>query len=248
MSDKNKYYLVMLLLSILLILGIEIELIGAPGNYILRALGLAVWSNGDTGLHMIVIYITVPVIICFIELGVFRRRLSYSKLKTFVLLLIMITVVKSAAIKIVEFSKGQSTGLHTIALHGDTSTYHMSKRDGVTDYNIQVNLTNYSDEKKTFTMAVDGKHRRRKGEQPLHILNKDGSKALFELNAKETRIIRITPSEFGLDALETNYERDSYSVTGQVLELNITDENNKSVKLFGDSLHSESIINLNDRK
>lgn len=235
MSDKNKYYIWLFMFSLFLIIGSSIDGIGTPGDYILRSLGLAVWSQGTTGVHMIAIYMITPIMIGLFEIGIYRRKLEYGRLKTFILFVIILMSMKTMTVYSFEFVKGQSEGLLAVGFVGKDSGYRIEQNREEASFDIKVNLRNYSDEKQKFTMTLNNRRGKLNEDLPLEIYDLYGEKAYFELGSRETRVYHITPENYVVQLAPLSESYSSSSRSGQVSEV-ILGDSTGSVRLSSEHL------------
>jgi len=231
MSDKIKYKILILVISVTLLMMVSIEPIGAPGDYLLESIGLKSWSSEHSGFHLAIIYFGVPFILGLNLLGHYRKKLRISGWKTFLYSIIIISCLKYSIIEIAEYSKGKSEGLLTIGFDSNESTYRIEKNQQYTKFNIQVKMTNYSSEKRIFKIAIDSRFRREENQDALHFVDSNGEDAIFVLEGKETRFIDISSENYSIVNEELDESVNSMHSSGDVQELILESLEGDKVKI-----------------
>lgn len=241
MSVKKKYIISMVLLATFLLMAVEIKGVGCPGDYILRAMGMKAWSGGDVGTHMIVIYMIIPVLISGLELGRHRRALQIGRLKSFVLLVLVIILINNVITQTGVFIKSQSGGLYAVGLIGEDNRFSMKRREGVETFELLVTIKNFSNEEQSFTIALDSRFRRREGQDPIRVVDATGQDAYFVVGPKRESRLHISSDQYNIHMGRLEDKSASMSRSGGVAELIISNKVDGSVRIYENELRAESL-------
>lgn len=232
MNRRARYIISLLLVSLTFVMMISIEPIGAPGDYIVKWLGLKAWSLDQSGFHVTLIYFGIPFFMSLRFLRKHRRELSISGLKTFILVIVLISGMSYTIVEIAEFTKARSEGLLVIGYDREESTYEIELTPDYTKFDIQVKVTNYGNDTKYFTLAIDSELRRYQDKNPIRFMNKTGEEAEFKLEGKSTEVFRLTSEEFELKNCELGKGIGHSSRSGEIQELILGSPDGEVVKLI----------------
>ncbi len=185
MLYKFKKILLLVIISFVLFLSIETKHVGALGDIILQYIGLASWSNGQSGTHFTVVY---SLLIIFAFLLLIRRQKNYEYSTKFVLLVMIISlttftfIVNTSA----EFMKGNKEGVFVIGYNSRESMMDFSTTSsGLVDFNAVIDLTNYSDEDIYFSLDISREYS--DNGTYFDILDMDEKQVVLHLEPKETK-------------------------------------------------------------
>jgi len=234
MNKNAKFGLCLLFVSFTFILMVSVEPVGAPGDYVLEWLGLKAWSSDRSGFHLTILYFGIPFVIGLKLLGRYRRELRISGFKTFMLSIVLITCMNFAVVEVAEYIKSSSEGLLVLGYDRENSTYEIEQTPQSTKFDIRVKVTNYSNEPKSFSLAIDSSLRRFENKKPLRVMNEKGEEAIFELAGKKTNTFVITSENFELEnnVLEKGVSHSSRSA--EIQELILESPDGEVVKLVAD--------------
>jgi len=200
LSIKAKASLSIFMMSTTFFLMIDTKYVNAIGDYILQFLNINAWSGNNTGLHLTVLYLGI---LFFLSMF-FVNRYAINKLnmkgnRVFIIFVILVTSFTLATSLSVRYVKKNSEGLQSIAFESENSEldYQFTSSE-ITKLEASFILKNYSDKKREFYISIDSPWLRKDKVKAIEILNKDGSKAKFLLEAGESKQYTITHKEFNI--------------------------------------------------
>lgn len=190
MSKKTKGFLSILFMAATFFLMLETKFLNAPGDYVLNLIGLKPWTGDYTGTHLTILYF-MPLFIIGIVLVkkyvVNDLNIRWGKVFLAFIGLNAIFILSTQAIA--KNVKANSQGLLAIGFEQvdeDGMVYEFE--DGkYTKFEGDMKLTNYGKEGKEFYLMIDNKYE----ESPISFYNLDGSRVVFQLEGKESRVFSI---------------------------------------------------------
>lgn len=236
-----------LLMAISFFMTITTKYIRALGDYVLEFFGIQSWTGENTGLHLTVIYFGILFILSLYlvwkyVVDEFNIRRGYILL-IFILLMTFFTLFTNITVKNI---KKNSNGIFAIGYnyHNQSKVEYNSKDYKYTDFKAEFELTNYSDSKKSFYISIDSPYYRDENVSPIDIYDKDGTKAIFELEGREKRRFIIDIKDYdivgGLELLNGSGE-------GIIPEIIISDNEGNRLRLdhediFGNKINYNNLL------
>lgn len=230
MSDKVKGWLSIILMSFFFFMMCESKYSDALGDYLLNFIGIAAWTRGNSGTHMTVLYFGV---LFLASLSIVRRYAveGLKKRWLFVFLAFIACFQGFTFItdKTIVTIKSHAPGLFAIGYIGEES--HMSysyKNKTLTEFSAELQLTNYSNEEKSFNLAIVPFHARQQGTE-INFYTTDGEKAVFHLWPKQTQTFILSLEAYNVDW--NAFDGESGSGSGIIGEVILSDGNGDKIKL-----------------
>lgn len=222
-------------MSVLFFLILDTKHIPPVGALLLESLGLKAWSDGDTGFNLTLIYFGVPFLIAYLEL---RKQIVIHKrfrpLSAFVIFLVCVTMLNMATGYIVQRMKSGMDDLYTIAYIDESGSIKMDYYDRkLITLHIEFALKNYDDTAHTFSVSLNSKWFEQDRVAPLKILNKDGSTALFTLEAGEKKLFVIDHENYDI---EGGVIGENFGYTSFIEEIILSGDGVETVKLTHKSI------------
>jgi len=198
--DKMKWDWKMTLVSLMMIIFafmmIDTMYLKAIGDYILEAVGLSAWSNGDMGVHLTIVYFGIPFLVCFFWLS-HRLRRANRKPVVFVILIVGCIVLSFLTTQGVLLSKTLSNSLYALTYDNENANIqYRVENDKLKEFRCEVTLTNHGSQPQQFELSIKGLQVFISDETHLTILDETGNPATFKLDGKETRTFVIEYPEF----------------------------------------------------
>lgn len=173
----------------------------ALGDYVLEYIDLRSWTGEYTGTHLTIIYF---VILSFLGIILVQKYVikdlkirPRNILLIFIALVTVFTIVTNATVISI---KGNSDGLLSIGYTSENSTIsYKSEDEKYTEFNAEIEMTNYGKEIKKFYLTIISPFTRYEQHELINIYTKDGDKAVFTLDSKETRVFKINLSDYNID-------------------------------------------------
>lgn len=233
MSTKVKGVLSLLFMSLAFYMMLENNYTRALGDYILEFIGLRSWTGYNYhGTHLTIYYFGI---LFFIGLISVRKYvidgLNFKKRHIFFIFVALIIMFNSITGITVRNIKKNSDGLLTIGYghNSNNSLYYKYENSEIIEFRAEFELTNYSNEKKTFYISIKSHSLREQGLDFIDFYTACGERAVFELEGNETRTFLIN-----LDDYETitglTYAGRGSSSSG-VYQIVLTDEKGNKVLL-----------------
>jgi len=195
MNKKIKAYLSVLLMSLSFYMMIETPYISAMGDYVLEFIGLKSWTGNNTGTHLTIFYFTPLIIIGVILVKKYAIRDLKIKRKIVIIAFIGLNIIFLLSTGLMAKSiKASSKGLLAIGIDQKYDNYmEYEFNDGrYVKFKADIKLTNYSKEDKQFYLMINNNY----GKSHIGIYNLDGSKAIFKLKGKETKVLSINLDDY----------------------------------------------------
>lgn len=214
-KDKNtiKFAMSIFLMSLSLVMMVEIDLVGALGDNIIRGLGLEAWSDGEMGLHLALIYYLIPF---YIGLHLSRKyakdKINISAFKKVLLVVGLTIMLKSLIFNAAVIVKSNLDDLASIAINEEESHASFQQNKDLTEYTYEIKLKNYSSNSRRFKIKVYKPFSKDETIDNLIIVKDyDGNESIFKLNGGEERVIVIDSSEYLIEYIGMS---DQYSSRG----------------------------------
>lgn len=230
MTKKTKSTLSILFMSVSFFMMITTRYTHALGDYVLEFLGLPAWTGDQTGFHLTVIYFGILFVIGLLMVGQYAiRGLNMSKLQVFLIFIGLLTVFWFATETAAKTIKKNSPGLLAIGYNTtDGKMSYRSENFEFTEFTAEFELTNYSNEKKTFYITLDNRGYRDEGVDEINFYSIHGEQAKFELEGRQTRTFLLDLENYDVKG-GRKYE--SGSGNGTIQDIILTDDTGDQVKL-----------------
>lgn len=209
---------------------ITTKYIHSLGDYVLEYIGLNSWTGEYTGTHLTIIYC---VILSFLGIILVQKYVIKdlkirppNVLLIFIALVTVFTIVTNTTVLSI---KRNSDGLLSIGYTSENSTIsYKSKDKKYTEFNAEIEMTNYGKETKKFYLTIISPFTRYEQHELINIYTKDGDKAVFTLDSKETRVFKINLSDYNIDGgmLPMNG-----SGSGRGIEIILSDTEGNAIRL-----------------
>ena len=231
MNKRTKAFLSVLFMSITFYMMLETRYVNAIGDYVIEFIGLKSWTGNNTGTHLTIFYL-MPLFIIGIIL-VKRYAIRDLKIKWRIVIIVFIglnTIFTLSTGAIAKNIKSNSEGLLPIGFEQEEDNdMEYEFNDGrYTKFKADIKLTNYSKEDKQFHLMIDNNY----DENLIRLYNLDGSKAIFKLKGKETKVFPINLDNYLVkdgDMNEIDYVRGAGS--GVITGVIVFDDRGDEVKI-----------------
>lgn len=121
------------------------------------------------------------------------------------------------------------TGLLAIGYNSENSYIHYRSEDNkVTEFSAEFELTNYSNELKTFYLNIDSRYYRQDGLKEINFYTLDGDKAVFQLRSNETKLFSLSLNDY---KVEGGLISRNGGLTGVIEEIILTNANYEGDKV-----------------
>ncbi len=242
MNKKIKAFLSVLLMSLSFYMMIETPYIRAMGDYVLEFIGLKSWTGNNTGTHLTIFYFTLLLIIGVILVKKYVIRDLKIKKKIVIIAFIGLNLIFILSTGLIARSiKSNSEGLLSIGIDQKYDNYmeYEFNEGRYVKFIADIKLTNYSKEDKEFYLMINNNY----GKSPIGVYNSDGSKAIFKLKGKETKMLYINLDDYLIkdeNLNETGYR--NIAGSGYITGIIVFDNKGDKVKIdnnnfFGISLN-----------
>ncbi len=230
MKSKVKRGFSVLLMSIIFYCMITTKYTHALGDYIVEFVGLNSWTGNYSGSHLTIIYFGIFFIISlFIVEKYVINDLNISRMHVFIAFIVLMTIFYLLTGMIVRNIKKNSPGLLSIALNPENTSINYSTKDNkLVEFTAEFELTNYSDEKRTFYISIDRRSYRQDGIEAISFYTINGEKAIFHLYGNETKIFSLNLNDYNVVG---GREFQNGSETGTIEEIVLTDDAGNKVIL-----------------
>jgi hypothetical protein len=178
----------------------ENKYMGSLGDYFLKFIGLKAWSKGDMGFHLTVIYFGILFVIGLLLVDKYVvEGLKIEKIKVFLTFIVLMTVLSSITQKGITTIKKYSPGLLAIGFNSEESSMKYKYKDKkFVEFTAEIELTNYSNEQKTFNLCIDHSFYNEGEVEQLRFQTFDGKEAVFELGGHETQTFMLSPEHYNI--------------------------------------------------
>ncbi len=202
MSNKIKGVVTIFLMSLLFYMMITTKYTHALGDYILEFIGVESWTgNNYSGFHLTIIYFGVPFIISLLIVEKYAvDLLNMRRTRIFLIFIFLMTVFYLITGTIAVNIKKNSPGLLSVGYSNENS--HMeykSENNKITEFNAEFELTNYSNEIRTFYLSIDSSYYRQDGIKEISFYTLDGKKAIFQLRGNETKLFSLNLNDYRVE-------------------------------------------------
>jgi|GEM_PF-2151105 len=198
----------------------ETKYLRAVGDYLLEACGIPSWSNGDMGIHLTVIYFSVPFFICFFWLLSRFRQQNRTPI-VFVILILGGVTLSTLTTQGVLLKKTFSEDLFAITYESEDATIDYSVSNGeIQTFICEITLTNHSEEPQEFEISIKEPQFYPLDGTMLVILDETGHPASFKLNSKETKTFSIEYPEFRPSLM---LQHENGGISGSIQTIVLTD-------------------------
>lgn len=217
-----------MLLSISFYMMITTKYTHALGDYVLEFIGLKSWTAEYSGIHLTIFYFSILVILGLYlvrkyvidGLGIRTRNVIF----LFIAFITIFSLVTNAAVISI---KKHSNGLLSVGYNSRNSKMdYKSEVMKYTEFNAEIQMTNYGNKSKEFYLTIDSPFYRKEGIKHIDIFTKDGNRAIFRLNADETKTLKINLDEYVIKG-----GRLSLNGSGIIDEIILTDMQGNIIRL-----------------
>ncbi len=200
MNNKVKGRLSILFMTVTFYMMVTTKYTHALGDYILEFIGLKSWTGDYSGIHLTVIYFGVLFIIgLFLVEKYAIEGLSIRRRNIFLIFVVLMTVFSSITGMTARHIKENSSGLLAIGYTSkDSNINYKSKFNKLVEFTSEFELTNYSNEKKTFYLSIDSPFYMKDGIEEIRFYTFDGKPAIFELESKETKPFSLSLDHYNI--------------------------------------------------
>lgn len=206
----------------------------ALGDYVLEFIGLKSWTGEYEGVHLTIFYFSILVILGLYlvrkyvidGLGIRTRNVVF----LFIAFITIFSLITNAAVISI---KKHSNGLLSVGYNSRNSKMdYKSETMKYTEFNAEIQMTNYGNRSKEFYLTIDSSFYRKEGIEHIDIFTKDGNRAIFRLNADETKTLKINLDEYMIKGGRLSLNG---SGSGIIDEIILTDMQGKAVRLDGNN-------------
>lgn len=200
MNNKTKSGILIFLMSITFYMMITTPYTHALGDYVLEFIGLRAWTGDYSGNHLTIIYFGILFMILLHLVGKYViDDLNIRIRSVFLIFVVLVTVFYSITGMTASNIKKNSSGLLSIGYNPAHSSMDYRYEDNkFVEFTAEFELTNYSDEKKTFYLSIDSSFYREDGIDPISFYNFDGERAVFELEGNETKSFLLSLDNYNV--------------------------------------------------
>jgi len=240
MNDKIKGGLSIFFMAAIFYMMITTKYTNALGDYVLEFIGLKSWTGDYSGVHLTIIYFGILFIICLFMVSKYAvNRMNIRRRNVFFVFLALMIVFYSITGVTVQHIKSNSQGLLSIGYNSSESSMDYRSEDNrFIEFIAEFELTNYSDEKKTFYLSITNPYDREEGIEEIRFYNNDGKQAKFGLDGNQTKSFSV-----GLDNYDVIGGRgfQNGSGSGIVQEILLTDDEGNKVRLDSENFFGVEI-------
>lgn len=200
MNNKVKGGLSILFMTVTFFMMVTTKYTHALGDYILEFMGLKSWTGDYSGTHLTIIYFGILFIIgLFLVEKHAIEGLNIRRRNIFFIFVILMTVFSSITGMTARHIKENSSGLLAIGyISNGSNMNYKSKHNKFVEFTAEFQLTNYSNEKKTFYLSIDSPFYRKDGTEAISFYTVDGKRAIFELESKETKPFSLSLDHYNI--------------------------------------------------
>lgn len=189
------------------------------------------WSSENEGLHIGLIYFASICIIVLKSLKYYRLKINISKFRTFILFVVIVIILNVGILECYKITKSNSKGLFSIGFDKNTSSYNISQERENLEFDIQIKITNYSNNRKEFKLALDSNNCLENVQKPIYIFDRDGEESIFVLESRETKVIEINQNEYSIYIDELDNAMNLWSCFGLIDSIILEDLEGVNVKI-----------------
>lgn len=222
------------LLSISLYMMITTRYTHALGDYVLELIGLKSWTGEYRGVHLTIFYFSILVI-----LGLYLVRkyaidgLGIRTRNVIFLVIAFITIFSLITNAAVISIKRHSNGLLSVGYNSKNSKMdYKSEAMKYIEFNAEIQVKNYASKSKEFYLTIDSPFYRKEGIEHIDIFTKSGNKAIFRLNAGETKTFKVNLDEYMIKGGRLSLNG---SGSGIIDEIILTDMQGNAIRLDDDN-------------
>ncbi|WP_099191922.1 hypothetical protein [Tepidibacter mesophilus] len=230
MNNKIKAGILIFLMSITFYMMLTTPYTHALGDYILEFVGLRAWTGDYSGNHLTIIYFGILFMIFLHLVGKYAiDGLNIRIRSVFLIFVALIIIFYSIVGMTAKNIKKNSSGLLAIGYNpANSSMDYRLENNKFVKFTAEFELTNYSDEKKTFYLSIDSSFDREDGIEYISFYTFDGELAVFELEGNETKSFLLSLDNYNV-TWDKNLENASGG--GTVQELILTSDKGHKVRL-----------------
>jgi len=230
MRSKIKGFLSIIIMSLTFFLAADTKYVPALGDPILEFIGLRSWSNDNSGTHLTVTYFGVLFLISLILVRRYAiERLAMKRKRIFIIFVVLVTSYTFITGITAQHIKRTSDGLLAIAYNSENSKLNYESKDyEVVNLEATFTLENYGNQNMKFFISIDNPWFRKDKLDKIVILNSDGTRASFVLQAGETKTFNITPEKYTISGGITSLNGSS---RGGISEIVLSNKEGEVVKL-----------------
>ena len=230
MNNKVKGGLSIFFMSLSFYMMITTKYARPLGDYVLEFIGLPSWTGDYTGFHLTIIYFWVLFIIGLSLVKKYARDgLNMKKRRVFLVFIGLIVVFNTMTGATVKTIKKNSPGLLSIGYNSENGRMSYESRDyEFTQFVADFELTNYSDEKKTFHIGLDNSSYEKDGFDSINFYLFDGNQATFELEAGQTTAFSLSLDDYHVTG---GRKHENGSGNGTIQQVILTNDKGDRVKL-----------------
>lgn len=230
MNNKVKGGLSILLMSVTFYMMITTKYTHALGDYILEFIGLKSWTGDYSGVHLTVIYFGILFMIgLFLVEKYAIAGLNIRRRSVFFIFVALMTVFSLITGMTARNIKKNSSGLLAIGYNSSGSSMNYRSEDNkFVEFTAELELTNYSNEKKTFYLSIDSPFYREDGIEEISFYTLDGKPAIFELESNETKSFSLSLDNYNIVG---GREFQNGSENGIIEEIVLTNHKGNKVRL-----------------
>ena len=198
MTNKVKGALSILFMSVTCYMMITTKYTHALGDYVLEFIGLKSWTGNYTGAHLTIIYFGILFIIgLFLVKKYAVSCLNIKGRNVFIIFVVLMITFSSITGMTVRIIKKYSPGLLAIGYDITNSSLNYSAQDKkFLAFKAEFELTNYSNEKKTFHITIHSPFYREDGIDEINFYTLDGNPATFELDSNEAKSFSLSLDDY----------------------------------------------------
>lgn len=200
-------------MNVFLFLGIDTKHMDALGDYLLRTMGLKVWSGGDTGLHYtaIIALILFLMTLSYVNQNVIKTGLARGS-RVFLVSIVLLTLFSTVTSLTAQLIKSNSHGLLAIELVSVEGKSNYQSDHGVIEkLESRFTLKNLSKVDQTFYMTLSHSWPVKYNDIEIKILDQDGQAQLFSLKPGQQKSFDINDRNYDFESNLMGQNRSSSS-------------------------------------
>ncbi|WP_105620077.1 transporter permease [Vallitalea okinawensis] len=243
MRGKWNGFIWLLIISISFYMCLDTKYVSALGDSIIERIGLKSWSAGDKGLHLTVLYFGVIIItgLFVIEKSLIIPK-KIKRWKAFMIFVLLVSLSHLITTSVLISIKSNSPGVLSVGFDKTSEGYYEIEYNGdkLIDFDVKLELRNYSDEDKQFSIQFEKKYKEEHSKEIFTIYDKENNIAVFSLEARAEKIFEIDPENYYIEREQTGRD-DIYSSRGSIQEVMLINKQGDSVRLHKDNFLGEGI-------
>ncbi|HYE10779.1 MAG TPA: hypothetical protein VEF53_11420 [Patescibacteria group bacterium] len=230
MKNKVKGGLSIFFMSITAYMMITTKYTHALGDYILEFIGLRPWTGDYSGTHLTILYFGILFIIgLFLVKKYAVEDLNMRRKSIFIIFVAFMILFSSITGMTVRNIKKDSSGLLAIGYNAGSGRMNYKAEDKkFVEFKAEFELTNYSNEKRTFYIIIDNPFYREDGVDEINFYTFDGKQAIFELEGKEKKSFLLSLDNYHVAG---GREFQSGSGNGTIQKIVLMNDNGNKVRL-----------------